>query len=104
MISVVKRQRNNDDNHNPLCGGGKGSRQGKAFKIVLNIFLNVTPIFIDHRAVKVGFMREGRLLAEDSPEGFICKPEAEMFHQTPLLVLNLHQRCFTNDRKSTPFE
>ena len=73
VISVVKRQRNNNNNHNPLCGGGKGSRQGRAFKIVCNILLNVTPISIDHnhRAAKVGFMREGRLLAEDSPAGFI---------------------------------
>ena len=71
VISVVKRQRNNDDNHNPLCGGGKRGRQGKPFKTVLNILLNVIHISIDHNAIKVGFMREGRLLAEDSPAGYI---------------------------------
>ena len=38
VILVVKRARNNNDNHNPLCRGGQGSRQGELLsKSVLNI-------------------------------------------------------------------
>ena len=38
VVSVVKRARNNNDNHNPLCRGGQGSRQGELLsKSVLNI-------------------------------------------------------------------